>query len=223
MNGRARSPHGAAQAPAVQCDDGACGSAPSQLPPFARGTGQRNRATAAPPPMHIVLFGAGHVGHALVTLLGALPCVVQWVDTRDELFPDECPPNVQPEPTDTPEAVVDAAPAGAYFLVMTHNHALDFALAAQIMRRHDFAYFGMIGSRTKRVKFERRLVARGVDAVRLAEMVCPIGVAGIVDKAPGAIAVAVCAELLQVRSGLAVADTKAGASTLERDAASCLR
>ncbi|MBR8227674.1 xanthine dehydrogenase accessory protein XdhC [Burkholderia vietnamiensis] len=223
MNGRARSPHGAAQAPAVQCDDGACGSAPSQLPPFARGTGRRNRATAAPPPMHIVLFGAGHVGHALVTLLGALPCVVQWVDTRDELFPDECPPNVQPEPTDTPEAVVDAAPAGAYFLVMTHNHALDFALAAQIMRRHDFAYFGMIGSRTKRVKFERRLVARGVDAVRLAEMVCPIGVAGIVDKAPGAIAVAVCAELLQVRSGLAVADTKAGASTLERDAASCLR
>ncbi|WP_175983345.1 xanthine dehydrogenase accessory protein XdhC [Burkholderia vietnamiensis] len=223
MNGRARSPHGAAQAPAVQCDDGACGSAPSQLPPFARGTGRRNRATVAPPPMHIVLFGAGHVGHALVTLLGALPCVVQWVDTRDELFPDECPPNVQPEPTDTPEAVVDAAPAGAYFLVMTHNHALDFALAAQIMRRHDFAYFGMIGSRTKRVKFERRLVARGVDAVRLAEMVCPIGVAGIVDKAPGAIAVAVCAELLQVRSGLAVADTKAGASTLERDAASCLR
>lgn len=91
------------------------------------------------------------------------------------------------------------------------------------MRRRDFAYFGMIGSRTKRVKFERRLVARGVDAVRLAEMVCPIGVAGIVDKAPGAIAVAVCAELLQVRSGLAVADTKAGASTLERDAASCLR
>jgi xanthine dehydrogenase accessory protein XdhC len=200
MNGRARSPRGAAQVPAVQCDDGACGSAPSQLPPFARGTGQRNRATVAPPPMHIVLFGAGHVGHALVTLLGALPCVVQWVDTRDELFPDECPPNVQPEPTDTPEAVVDAAPAGAYFLVMTHNHALDFALAAQIMRRHDFAYFGMIGSRTKRVKFERRLVARGVDAVRLAEMVCPIGVAGIVDKAPGAIAVAVCAELLQVRS-----------------------
>ncbi|GBH27302.1 xanthine dehydrogenase accessory protein XdhC [Burkholderia vietnamiensis] len=199
MNGRPRSPRGAAQVPAVQCDDGACGSAPS-LPPFARGTGQRNRATAAPPPMHIVLFGAGHVGHALVTLLGALPCVVQWVDTRDELFPDECPPNVQPEPTDTPEAVVDAAPAGAYFLVMTHNHALDFALAAQIMRRRDFAYFGMIGSRTKRVKFERRLVARGVDAVRLAEMVCPIGVAGIVDKAPGAIAVAVCAELLQVRS-----------------------
>ena len=152
------------------------------------------------PPLHIVLFGAGHVGHALVTLFGTLPCVVQWVDARDECFPDEVPPNVQIEATDTPEAVIDAAPAGACFLVMTHNHALDFSLAVRIMRRDDFAYFGMIGSKTKRVKFERRLIERGVEPGRLHEMVCPIGVSGIVDKAPSSIAVAVCAQLMQVRS-----------------------
>lgn len=152
------------------------------------------------PPQHVVLFGAGHVGHALVTLFGMLPCVVQWVDARDECFPDEVPANVQIEATDTPEAVIDAAPAGACFLVMTHNHALDFALAAQIMRRKDFAYFGMIGSKTKRVKFERRLIQRGVEPERLPEMICPIGVPGIVDKAPSSIAVAVCAQLMQVRS-----------------------
>jgi len=156
------------------------------------------------PPMHIVLFGAGHVGHALVTLLGRLPCVVQWVDERDELFPDEVPANVQIEATDTPEAIVDDAPAGAYFLVMTHNHALDFALAARIMRRRGFTYFGMIGSKTKRVKFERRLIERGVDPERLVDMTCPIGVPGIVDKAPQSIAVAVSAELLRVRSQQAV-------------------
>jgi xanthine dehydrogenase accessory protein XdhC len=150
--------------------------------------------------MHIVLFGAGHVGHALVTLFGSLPCVVQWVDERDELFPDETPPNVQVEATDTPDVIVDTAPAGAYFLVMTHNHALDFSLAARIMRRRDFTYFGMIGSKTKRVKFERRLLERGVELDRLVEMTCPIGVGGIVDKAPSSIAVAVCAELLQIRS-----------------------
>ncbi|KVM78674.1 xanthine dehydrogenase accessory protein XdhC [Burkholderia ubonensis] len=190
---------------------------------FAKGTGRRNRATGAHPPMHVVLFGAGHVGHALATLLGALPCVVQWVDTRDELFPDECPPNVQPEPTDTPEALVDEAPPGAYFLVMTHNHALDFALAERIMRRRDFAYFGMIGSRTKRVKFERRLVARGVEPARMREMVCPIGIAGIVDKAPGSIAVAVCAELLQARAGVPVADVKAAAAGRPADDLSCVR
>ncbi|PMS16511.1 xanthine dehydrogenase accessory protein XdhC [Trinickia dabaoshanensis] len=156
--------------------------------------------SASAPPLHVVLFGAGHVGHALVTLLGTLPCVVQWVDARDECFPDEVPANVQIEATDTPEAVIDAAPAGACLLVMTHNHALDFALAERIMRRRDFGYFGMIGSKTKRVKFERRLIDRGVEPERLHEMVCPIGVPGIVDKAPSSIAVAVCAQLMQVRA-----------------------
>jgi xanthine dehydrogenase accessory protein XdhC len=162
--------------------------------------------------MHVVLFGAGHVGHALVTLLGRLPCVVQWVDERDELFPDEVPANVQLEATDTPDAIVDKAPAGACFLVMTHNHALDFSLAVRIMRRRDFTYFGMIGSKTKRVKFERRLIGRGVDPERLVEMTCPIGVTGIVDKAPSSIAVAVCAELLQVRSRQVASPLQASAS-----------
>ncbi|WP_233828388.1 xanthine dehydrogenase accessory protein XdhC [Paraburkholderia sp. ZP32-5] len=165
-----------------------------------------------PAPMHIVLFGAGHVGHALIELLGMLPCVVQWVDERDELFPDETPPNVQVEATDTPDAIVDAAPPGAWFLVMTHNHALDFSLAARIMRRRDFSYFGMIGSKTKRVKFERRLLERGVDLDRLAEMTCPIGVEGIVDKAPSAIAIAVCAQLLRLRTQQVAGRALAGAS-----------
>ena len=161
------------------------------------------------PPLHVVLFGAGHVGHALVTLFGTLPCVVEWVDARDECFPDEVPANVQIEATDTPEAVIDAAPAGACFLVMTHNHALDFSLAAHIMRRKDFAYFGMIGSKTKRVKFERRLIERGVEPERMPEMVCPIGVPGIVDKAPSSIAVSVCAQLMQVRAHVACAAASA--------------
>jgi xanthine dehydrogenase accessory protein XdhC len=154
-------------------------------------------------PMHVVLFGAGHVGHALADLLGQLPCVVQWVDERDELFPDETPANVQVEATDTPAALVDRAPPGAYFIVMTHNHALDFELTERILRRRDFAWFGLIGSMTKRVKFERRLLARGMEPQRLAQMVCPIGVPGIVDKAPASIAVAVAAQLLQVRNGVA--------------------
>jgi xanthine dehydrogenase accessory factor len=150
--------------------------------------------------MHIVLFGAGHVGHALVRVLGTLPCVVQWVDARDELFPDEFPANVQLEATDTPDVIVDEAPPNAYFLVMTHDHSLDFSLATRIMRRDDFAYFGMIGSKTKRVKFERRLMDRGVAEERMLEMTCPIGVAGIVDKAPASIALAVTAQLLQVQA-----------------------
>ncbi len=84
------------------------------LLPFRSGGAARWRAPRAAP-MHIVLFGAGHVGHALIELLGNLPCVVQWVDERDELFPDETPANVQIEATDTPDAIVDAAPPGAGF------------------------------------------------------------------------------------------------------------
>jgi xanthine dehydrogenase accessory factor len=169
------------------------------------------RSTPVPQygPMHVVLFGAGHVGHALVTLLGMLPCVVQWVDERDELFPDETPANVQIEATDTPAAIVDEAPAGAYFIVMTHNHALDFELSERIMRRRDFAWFGLIGSQTKRVKFERRLIERGVAAERMSEITCPIGVTGIVDKAPSSIAVAVAAQLMQMRVALSVSAQRA--------------
>lgn len=167
-------------------------------------------------PMHVVLFGAGHVGHALVTLLGMLPCVVQWVDERDELFPDEVPPNVQVEATDTPAAIVDEAPPGAYFIVMTHNHALDFELSLRIMQRRDFAWFGLIGSKTKRVKFERRLIERGVAAGHMSEMTCPIGVTGIVDKAPSSIAVAVAAQLMQMRVPLCEAAHATSAPVLAR-------
>ncbi|MFC4431777.1 xanthine dehydrogenase accessory protein XdhC [Cupriavidus respiraculi] len=155
--------------------------------------------TVVPDAMHVVLFGAGHVGHALVRVLGTLPCTVHWVDERDTLFPPGLPANVTAEATDTAEAVVDAAPPGSYFLVMTHSHALDQALCERIFRRTDFAYFGLIGSKTKRARFEHRMAEHGIDPARFPEMVCPMGVAGITDKAPAMIAVAIVAQLLQVR------------------------
>ncbi|WP_404992842.1 xanthine dehydrogenase accessory protein XdhC [Cupriavidus pauculus] len=155
--------------------------------------------TLVPDRMHVVLFGAGHVGHALVKVLATLPCRVHWVDERDTLFPGDLADNVEAEATDTPEAVVDQAPAGAYFIVMTHSHALDQQLCERILRRTDFAYFGLIGSKTKRAKFEHRMVEHGIDPARLPEMTCPMGVSGITDKAPAMIAVAIVAQLLQVR------------------------
>jgi len=155
--------------------------------------------TLVPDDMHIVLFGAGHVGHALVKVLSTLPCRVHWVDERDTLFPGGLPDSVEAESTDTPESVVEQAPPGSYFIVMTHSHALDQQLCERIFRRTDFAYFGLIGSKTKRARFEHRMVEHGVDPARLPEMTCPMGVAGITDKAPAMIAVAIVAQLLQVR------------------------
>ncbi|SAL13389.1 xanthine dehydrogenase accessory protein XdhC [Caballeronia sordidicola] len=147
----------------------------------------------------VVLFGAGHVGAAIVKVLANLPCRVVWVDERDETFPavDHLPGNVTMDASGTPESAVDEAQPNSYFLVMTHNHALDLALAERILHRGDFAFFGMIGSHTKKVQFERKLAARGIDAMRIGRMTCPIGVPGIADKAPEMIAVSVAAQLLQ--------------------------
>jgi xanthine dehydrogenase accessory factor len=148
----------------------------------------------------IVLFGAGHVGRALVRILADLPCRITWVDEREDEFPRDVPENVRVVCTDTPESEVDAAKPATHFLVMTHSHALDEALAERILRRNDCAWFGLIGSLTKRRMFERRMERRGMPAARFAAMSCPIGAPGIPGKEPAVIAVAVAAELLQVRA-----------------------
>lgn len=155
----------------------------------------------------LFLFGAGHVGAAIVRALAGLPCHVTWIDERAGLFAAfdaaAVPANVTIEVTDTPEAMVDAAPAGASFLVMTHSHSLDQRLAERILSRDDTGWFGLIGSRTKRIQFERRLRERGIAEQRIAAMICPIGVDGIDGKAPAVIATAVAAQLLQVWEGQA--------------------
>ncbi|HZW20570.1 xanthine dehydrogenase accessory protein XdhC [Noviherbaspirillum sp.] len=147
---------------------------------------------------HLVLFGAGHVGAAIVRALADLPCHVTWVDEREDMFPADVPANVAIEATDIPEAVVDSVPSGASYLVMTHSHALDQQLCEAILRRRDRGWFGLIGSKTKRMQFEHRLRERGIAAEELETMICPVGIPGISGKAPAVIAASVCAQLLQV-------------------------
>jgi xanthine dehydrogenase accessory factor len=166
------------------------------------------------PDFAIVLFGAGHVGRAVIRVLATLDCRVQWVDAREDAFPASLPDNVTRVVTDAPDAEVAAAPPGAYFLVMTHSHPQDEALTERILARDDFAYFGLIGSVSKRRQFERRLEARGTPASRFAAMTCPIGIDGISGKEPEVIAIAVVAEMLQLRSQA----TAAGAATQRRRA-----
>ena len=146
----------------------------------------------------LYLFGAGHVGSALVRVLEDLPFDIHWIDTRDGMLPNAPAAGVDTICTDTPESEIDAAPAGSYFVVMTHDHALDQCLCEQILQRDDFAYFGLIGSASKRRNFETRMRRRGIDPSRFARMTCPIGVDGIAGKQPAQIAIAVAAEILQV-------------------------
>lgn len=153
----------------------------------------------APVGTPLFLFGAGHVGQALAGVLADLPFRVTWIDQRAEAFPAVIPPNVRVRCVDGVEAEVGSAPPGALFLIMTHSHALDMVLVEAVLERGDAAYCGLIGSRTKRAKFVRRLAKRGLDE---AGLTCPIGIDGVPGKHPKEIAVAVAAQLLQVRAGL---------------------
>ena len=161
---------------------------------------------------HIVLIGAGHVGRALVSVLASVPSRITWIDGRAEQFPDEIPDNVTKILTDDLESMVDDAPTGAYFLIMTHSHDIDLELVEAVLRRGDFAYLGLIGSATKRARFERRLRTRGFTDKQLRRLTCPIGIDGIAGKSPAAIAISTAAELLRLN------ELNAAAAPAERSA-----
>jgi xanthine dehydrogenase accessory factor len=152
------------------------------------------------PRFHLQLYGAGHVGRAIVRLLSGIDCRVSWIDERDAEFPDpaELPPHIDCVCVDEVQAEVAGTPPGAYHLVLTHSHALDLAIVEAVLRRGDFGFLGLIGSATKRARFEHRLQERGFTDAQLQRMACPIGVPGIAGKEPEVIAVGVVAQLLQL-------------------------
>ena len=147
----------------------------------------------------LYLFGAGHVGRALISVLSGLPFKVSWVDGRNGVFPDVLPANVTAHASPTPAELVRHAPPDACFLVLTHSHALDYEICCEILRRDSVSFVGLIGSHTKAARFAHRLARDGIAAERVGRLVCPIGVAGIASKQPQAIAVAVAAQLLRLR------------------------
>ena len=150
----------------------------------------------------VALFGGGHVGHALVNVLSSLPFQVQWIDSRDEIFPTHVPANVVCEHSDPVHAAVEALPSGASVLIMSFSHAEDLDEVAACLKRQrsqgDLKFVGLIGSKTKWATFQHRLEAKGFSAQELAFITCPIGVDGITGKEPEVIAIAVAAQLLQL-------------------------
>ena len=152
-------------------------------------------------PFPVYVFGAGHVGSAVVRALTPLGTQITWVDGRAELFEAAGPQadNVRPLVTDQPATQIATAPQGAYLLVMTHSHALDLELCEAACLREDFAFLGLIGSESKREAISRQLVHRGLHPERLDDLTCPIGIPGIEGKHPAAIAASVAAQILQVR------------------------
>ena len=149
----------------------------------------------------VALFGGGHVGQALVRVLGHLPVQVTWIDSRDEVFPVQRPANIQCEHSDPVQAGVTLLVPGSRVLIMSFSHAEDLEVVAACLTRQrlqaDLPYVGLIGSQTKWATFGHRLEARGFTPQELAHVTCPIGVPGIAGKQPEVIAVAVAAQILQ--------------------------
>jgi xanthine dehydrogenase accessory factor len=146
----------------------------------------------------IMLFGAGHVGQALVAILQHLPCHLQWVDTRANQHPPGLPANVIPIVSDSPDAEVTSMPEKGYYIVMTHNHQLDFDILESVLKRGDARYVGLIGSVTKWERFKLRFRHKGYDDSFFQPVRCPIGLTSVPGKLPIEVAVSVAAEIIGV-------------------------
>lgn len=152
------------------------------------------------PRFDVVLFGAGHVGKEVARILGRLPCRLTWIDPRPDIFPAAVEPNTRVVIEEEPAWMVDEAPPGALYLVMTHSHALDLEIVERVLKRNDVAFLGLIGSETKAAKFRLRLQQKGISPERL---VCPIGLVKA-GKHPAEVAVSAVAQLLARRAQMPV-------------------
>ena len=146
----------------------------------------------------VLLFGAGHVGRAVVLALAPLPFSVRWIDSRSDQFPQFAPQNVVTVRTDAVQHELAEAPRDAMIVVMTHSHPLDFDITLAALRRRSFDFVGLIGSETKRARFISFARQMRLPEGDLERLVCPIGITEIKGKEPAVIAAALAAQLLIV-------------------------
>jgi xanthine dehydrogenase accessory factor len=150
--------------------------------------------------VNIMLFGAGHVGAALTTILQELPCRVSWVDSRESQHPvgqnGQSTGKIVSIVSDSPAEEVANMPAGSYYIIMTHNHPMDYDITEAVLKRGDARYVGLIGSATKWKRFQMRLQHRGYDPEFYQSVRCPVGLSSVPGKHPMEVAVSIAAEVI---------------------------
>ena len=144
----------------------------------------------------LFLYGAGHVGRAVTKAFVDLPFEIYWVDTHPERYPPDFPKNVTKLVATDPADAARHAPPGAWHVIMTHSHAIDFDVCHTVMKHCDFGYIGVIASRTKRVRFVKRLREAGIPEAHIEQLQAPIGLARLDGKEPAVIAVSLAADFL---------------------------
>jgi xanthine dehydrogenase accessory factor len=150
----------------------------------------------------ICIFGAGHVGRALVLALAPLPFSIRWVDPRPNAFPAVVPANVRCVWASNAARELDAAQDGTIIVVLTHSHALDLDIVASALLSARFPYVGLIGSETKRARFTSQLAKLGISPSGIESLVCPIGDKRIANKDPAVIAAGIVPQLLMQKQKL---------------------
>ena len=159
----------------------------SRVPAFA--------APITPPLTPLFIYGAGHVSRALLPRLDGLGFEIFLVDIDDDRYPADLGDKAKKLLAKAPEVIASHAPLGAVHLVMTHSHSLDEAICLEVLTRGDFAFLGLIGSKSKRARFKKRLLAAGVSESMLELLVCPIGIDEITGKSPSYVALSIAAQL----------------------------
>ncbi len=158
------------------------------------------------PRLPVWLYGAGHVGRAIVHAAEGLPLEITWIDTGPGRFPDPVPAHVTRLVAADPVRVVCHAPDAAAHLVLTYSHALDLGICHAVLGR-PFHHLGLIGSASKRARFLKRLRDLGHDDGSLARLVCPIGDRSL-GKEPAAIALGVLSDLLRLSQAAATREAR---------------
>ena len=146
--------------------------------------------------LNVDIYGAGHVAQALVPLLGQLPVRVRWIDSRRDLFPASLPSNVTRIVDEEPQQQVAIAPSRTVFIILTHNHQLDFAVTERAIKRNDAQFIGVIGSQTKATRFQLRLQHKGYTVGQIQQMTCPVGLPNVTGKLPMEVAVSIAGQLI---------------------------
>ena len=160
----------------------------------------------------VALFGAGHVAKSLVSILGGLPCKVNWIDERAEEFPEVYPDNVVPNIVSSPAATIADLVPGSDVLILTHNHQLDYELCKAALDHGRLRHIGLIGSKTKAERFRMRLQRDGYNEDQIARIICPIGSMDVPGKLPMEVAVSIAAQLIAIQNADAETQVRRGLS-----------
>ena len=157
---------------------------------------------------NLYIFGAGHVANALLSKLDGVGFNIFVIDSRENFISKINTDYVFPILAKDPTIIIKNAPSKSYYLVLTHSHQLDLSICDSILKKNDFTFIGLIGSKTKKIRFTKRLIEIGHDKNLIDKIECPIGIQSIEGKEPDVIAISIIARLLEYKSSSAKIDKK---------------